>query len=223
MAFTWPSVLIPRRCDPHLRNMVKTGGRTSTGREQRVFFDAGYWIVPMSDFPFHDESSVRAWRSLLSRLRQGQSVNAKIFDAAAAEGGDNPSASATLSGSHAVRATSVTMSTRGIKVTAGVLFSIGNRLHQVDEVVSGGSGSIYNPVVTNGLWNDDELWNDGTPGSVTYSLKISPPLRSAYASGTAVRFSNLTLECVVDELTDGELNLDLGLYGNPSLTLRESI
>ncbi|WP_156410532.1 hypothetical protein [Bosea sp. Root381] len=49
-----------------------------------------------------------------------------------------------------------------------------------------------------------------------------PPLRSAVSGGAIADFKNLRLRCVLQDLGDGDLSLDLGRFGNPSLTLVES-
>ncbi|WP_210169322.1 hypothetical protein, partial [Bosea sp. Root381] len=47
-AITWNSALRARAGEPVLRNLAATGGRSPTGREQRVIGDAGFWHVPLT-------------------------------------------------------------------------------------------------------------------------------------------------------------------------------
>lgn len=223
MAITWPTVLVPRRCDPTLRNFTAGGARAKTGRQQRVFSDAGFWVVPYVDFPIYTPAHTRAWNAMIARLRQGEQIIAKIFDHSTPDGGLNTDASAELSGSHAARATQATIKATGIVVALGSYFSIGNRLHIVTEVVSGSGALVHNPISDSGPWDDSLPWEDGEPPEVTYVVKFLPPFRSAYGDETAVRFDNLTLTAELESLTDGDLALDVGRWGTASMTLREAI
>lgn len=223
MAFDWPSVLVPRHCDPELRNFVKRGGRAATGREQRAFSDAGFWEVAMQ-IPIHTKEKTLAYRAMMARLRQGEEVNIRLPDRTMAEGGNVPSSSAVLSGAHDLRATQLSITATGIEIVEGTLFSLVHRLHQVTEVVSGGAATFHNPVTTqNTPWDDDQPWNDGDPNTVNYVVKIMPPLRRNYADGQGVRFTGLSLTSVLADINDGDLSLDLGRFGTASLTFRESI
>lgn len=222
MAITWPTVLIPRRCDPALRNFTAGGARTKTGRQQRVFADSGFWVVSYDDFPIYSPIHTRAWNAMIARLRQGEQITARIFDHSTVDGGANVDASATLAGSHALRATQATIKATGIVIVPGAYFCVGSRLHIVTEVVSGSGALVHNPISDSGPWNDSLPWVDETPEEVIYVVKFLPPFRASYSDEAVVRFRNLTLTAELESMADGDLSLDVGRWGTASITLREA-
>lgn len=222
----WPEVLIPRRCDPELRNFTKGGPPTAMGRQQRVFADAGYWQITLSEFSVATTERVLAWRKLIARLRAGGEVDVVVFDAHSA----NPGVglfSATLTAGVALRATSITVLVNFGEAGEGHYLSLDGRyLHVITEVVSKTEAqSIPQWLTTDDPWNDagGAWFDDDTQGGDILTANVLPPLRAAKASGSPVAFDGLRLRCVLDEMNSGDLSLDVGMFGFPTLVLRESI
>lgn len=222
MTIIWPAVLEARRCSPNLRNAFRSGGRSISGIESRVISDAAYWEVSISEIRIHERDEARAFRSMVGRLRAGEAIEVAIFDAYLPDGAESSLSLATLASPAALRATQITVNVTGIAVEDGHHFSIGDRLHLITEVISGaGASSHINPVITDTAWLDEPWTDDATASSAQYQIKFKPPLRAEVAAGTAVRFKDLTLLCVVKDPLDGDPDLDLGRLGAPSLTFIE--
>lgn len=224
MTIPWPSALVPARCNPNLRNFSASGGRTFTGREQRVFSDAGFWIIDMQRIAVTERRRRYAYDVLLSKLRQGESVIVPIFDQYAAVGVSSPGSSATMSANAALRETTIGITVSGIDVQPGVRFSIGARLHLITDILSGPDvPPLENQAALDSPWSDETPWVDAVSQSAAYSVKIIPPLRADTPSGTALNFATPALICVPLNIQDGDLDLDIGRYGFPSMTFVESI
>ena len=224
MTITWNQVLQPRRCNANLRNFAKSGGRTLSGREPRSVSDAGYWLVAMGEIAVTSIEEARAYRALIARLRQGEEVLVPVFDVYTPRGAASSAAAITVAANTPLRATQVPLTATEVDIQAGHHFTIGDRLHLVTEVVSGPVAPPFlNPVATDTAFMDDEPWTDVVAGSSAYVAKILPPLRAAVAGGQAVSFQNLMVRCVLQDLADGDLDLDLGRFGTPSITFIESI
>lgn len=220
----WPEILKARIWDPHLRNLASSGGTSATGRTQRIFGDAGLWEVRVSDIAVRNRAQAAAYRALIARLRTGEDILLPVRDLYAAVGSRVASASATLAGDAALRATEIALSVSGIDVEPGHHLTLGDRLHLVTEVVAGPTeATLLNQLVSDSAWSDALPWSDTVDGSVAYTVKLLPPLRAAAASGNPVQFKNLALRCVLKDTGDGDLDLDLGRLGRPSLTFIESI
>lgn len=224
MTITWNPILRARACEPVLRNLAATGGRSPTGREQRVFGDAGFWVVPMRNIVVNTREKAAAYRAMAARLRQGEDILVPVCDLYTARGARSPAAAITVASSAALRATQIGLTCTEVDIQPGHYFTIGDRLHLVTEIVSGPSAAPFiNPVATDTPFRDDEPWADAVAASAAYTVKIIPPLRAAVAAGQAASFSNLYLRCVLQDLNDGDLDLDLGRFGSPSLPFIESI
>ena len=220
----WPDVLKARIWDPHLRNLAASGGTSSTGRTQRVFGDAGLWEIKVSNIAVNTRERAAAYRALLARLRTGEDILLPVRDLYSAVGSNLSDASVTLTANAALRATQVGLTTTGVDIDPGYHFTIGGRLHLVTEVVSGPSEPpLLNQVVTDSPWSDDVPWVDAASGASAYTVKILPPLRAALTAGSPARFRNLSVRCVLKDVADGDLDLDLGRFGTPSLTFIESL
>lgn len=224
MTITWPAVLEVRRCNPNLRNSFKSGGRSISGIEPRVVSDAAYWEVAIAEIMIQERDEARAYRGMLARLRDGEAIELAIFDAYVPVGAESSAASAIFVSSAALRATEATIQVTGIDVEDGHHFSIGDRLHLITQIVAGPTDPpLINPVITDTEWLDEPWTDDGAAASAQYQIKFRPPLRTAVAAGAAIRFSDLTLRCVIKDAaaTDGDVDLDLGRLGNPSLAFVE--
>lgn len=224
MTVTWPSVLEARSWNANLRNNMASGGRTPTGRDQRVFSDAGFWEISIADIRVHNREEAAAFRAMAARLRASEDILLPLPDAYAAVGAKSNDAVITLSAGASLRATQIGLTVKGVDIQPGHYFTIGDRLHLVTEIVSGPSAPpIVNQLVSDSPWSDDLAWADAVAGTSAYTIKFLPPLRADYDSGEAVRFRDLIVRCVIKDPNDGDLDLDLGRLGTPSLTFIESL
>ncbi|GLK86696.1 hypothetical protein [Ancylobacter defluvii] len=219
----WSAHLTPRNSFFELKGLVSSGGRVADGREQRVQDDVGFWRVSYS-FAIRNRAQALAYRALLTRLRAGENIVAKVFDA---YGVTVTNTAATPSASVAVdaelRATTLNMWTMGLDLEPGISFSIGNRLHRITEIVARTAGSV-------GTWSDAGTWNDAgrwmdAPAATAdgWEIRFMPPLREVIDAGTVVDFINLQCLCVIENVTDGDMDLELGFFGDPTLPLIETI
>lgn len=223
MAIAWPEALKIRRCDVHLRAMTKSGGKSQTGREQRVQSDAGYLVV-VYEVPINKPERARAYRAMQSQLRSGEEVLARICDRNQARGAYGDDVTASLTSNVLARATQIPVTVTGAEIEPGTYIGVGvNRLHIVTEVVSGGPATFYNHVLSDNLWDDRLPWSDAAPDAKNYVLKIMPPMRADFGAGTAVKFKDITMRGVLADMSDGDLTLDLGRFGSATFTIRESI
>lgn len=221
---TWPAVLRARIWDPHLRNLSASGGTSPTGRTQQVFGDAGLWEIRVSDIVVNDRSRVAAYRALIARLRAGEDILLPVRDCFQPVGNRVTSASARFAAGAPLRETRIALSVAGLDVQPGYHLTIGDRLHLVTEVVSGPAKPPFlNQLVTRSPWSSAVPWASAVVRAADYSLKILPPLRAAQASGNLASFRDLRLRCVLKGAADGDLDLDLGRFGRPSLTFIESL
>lgn len=224
MAVTWPTALVPRRCDPELRNFVRSGGRSMTGREQRVYSDAGFWEVTLTGIRINTPEKVRMWRALIARLRQGESIALKVFDRSAAQGARHERAVAFVAAAAPPRSTSISLAVGGMEVDAGSYFTIADRFYQVTQVASGGESDDFFSFLDDGEpWQDNLAWSDAAPQARSVVLNFLPPLRLAAVPGDAVEFSDLTMLGELASVSDGDLSLDLLRLGTASLTIRETL
>lgn len=224
MTVTWPAVLEARSWNANLRNMMASGGRTPTGRDQRVFSDAGFWEISISGIRIHNREEAAAYRAMLARLRTGEDILLPLPDAYAAVGARSNDAVITLSADADLRATQFALTAKGVDIQQGHYFTIGDRLHLGTQILSGPSAPpIVNQLVSDSPWSDDLPWADAVAGSSAYTIKFLPTSRADYSSGESVRFRDLLVRCVIKDPTDGDLDLDLGRLGTPSLTFIESL
>lgn len=218
----WNPLLRARAGEPVLRNSAVSGGRSISGREQRLLGDAGFWSVPMRSIVVNTREKAAAYRAMTARLRQGESIILRICDAYVPRWARSEAAKAVLASAAPLRATQIGLTVTGIDVQPGHYLSFGDRLHLVTEIVSGPSEPpLVNPLVLDEPFHEPWTDNVGTPAS--YVVKILPPLRAALSAGAAASFSDLKLRAVPEDLNAGDLDLDLGRFGTPSITFIEDI
>lgn len=223
MTVIWNDQLRCRRSDAHLRNFARSGGRAMSGRERRVFSDAGFWIVAKAGIVVNTRERVAAYRAMMARLRQGEDILVPLCDLYRPVGALLPTSGALLSAPAALRAIRLNLLVSGVDLLAGQYLSIGDRLHLVTAIVARPSTPpLVNPVPIDAPFRD-EPWVDAAAASAAYTVDILPPLRAAAAAGAPVSFRDLKLRCVLRDLDDGDLELDLGRTGQPSLTFIESL
>ncbi|KRE00083.1 hypothetical protein ASE63_08245 [Bosea sp. Root381] len=138
MTITWNSALRARAGEPVLRNLAATGGRSPTGREQRVIGDAGFWHVPLTGLVVNTREKAAAYRAMLARLRQGEEMIFALCDMYRAPGALAVGSSVTIADATAPRATTINLFAGGVTIAPGYHFSLGgDRLHLITEVREG--------------------------------------------------------------------------------------
>lgn len=221
---TWPAALKARSWDAHLRNLSASGGTSPTGRAQRVFGDGGFWEVRIGGIKVAGRTAAAAYRALIARLRAGEDILLPVRDLYQPAGSRLESATVTLRANAPLRATQIALTVAGVDVEAGHHITLGDRLYLVSEVVSGPTTPpALNQLVSDSPWSDALPWADAVSGASAYTLKILPPLRADLLAGEPGRFRDLLVRCVLKDPLDGELDLDLGRFGAPSLTFIESL
>ncbi len=219
MAIAFDDDLKPQACNAELRNFHKSGGRSATGREQRVFGDAGFWEISYRSMPMRARRDrVLAYRATIARLRQGEEIIAKVFDLFRCIGQGPASVVANAS----QRATTIMINGVDAELQPGHHFSIGYRLYRVTEIADQTETPIgvVTGTYTGDTWDDSDVWVDDP--IITSTIKFLPPLRAAAVAGATVDFENLKCLCVLKDMSDGDLDLELGRFGSPSFTLIES-
>lgn len=223
MTIAWPSILVPQRASPELRNLTRSGGRVSGGREQRVLGDAGFWAVTVSGIYIRNRAAAMAYRAMIARLREGEDILVPLFDVFVPLGAEASNSAAALVSAATLRATTVTIRSTGIEIVEGSFFSADNRLHVVTEVTSAPpSPPFQNRLVNDEPWNDDQPWTDSYTASGFYTVKITPPLRTNYPAGQPLLFAGVQLRCVIDRTTDGDLDIEPAGIGFADLNFVES-
>lgn len=224
MTITWPTALEARGWNAHPRNMMATGGRSPTGREQRVFSDAGFWEIVVSGIRVRNRKQAAAYRAMLARLRGGEDILVPVRDCYMPVGANSTGATGALSADADLRSTTIALTVSGVDVAAGHHMTIGDRLYLIERVVSGpGAPPALNIVATDSPWSDDAPWTDAVSGSAAYTVKIAPPTRADLDAGEPARFRDMLVRCVLKDAADGDLDLDLGRFGSPTLTFIESL
>ncbi|MCS0497855.1 hypothetical protein NVS89_22450 [Ancylobacter sp. MQZ15Z-1] len=221
MTATWPSSLKPSQItDPELVASYATGGRTSNGLEQRVLSDAGYWRLSYT-FAIRSREQVLAWRALVTRMKAGEAVVATVYDMHRATGADAAGSSATVLSPVPIGSVSALVAIYGIEAEPGAMFSIGDRLYRVVAVTA--PGEAQDNWLDADAWTGGEPWPAPTLGVTPVQLWFLPPLRAAAPAGTRLSFQNLRLQCWPEGLSSIPLDLDLGKFADPTLTLVEAL
>jgi hypothetical protein len=221
---TWPAVLKARSWDAHLRNMMASGGRSGTGRDQRVVGDGGFWEVAISGIRVSNREETAAYRALIARLRAGDDILVPVRDLYQAVGARLTGSVAALSANAALRATTLSLTVTGVDVQPGHHLTIGDRLYLVTETVSGPPAPpLINQFVTGGPIASNVPFVTAVTGSAAYTVKVLPPTRADLTAGEPARFDDLLVRCVLKDPADGDLDLALGRIGAPSLTFIESL
>lgn len=225
MAFPWPDILKPRTISHDIRNAAKSGGQGLEGGEQRVFSPgAARWVITYDQIGVYDRPRALAWWALVDRLRSGEEVVAKVYNLWRAKGADGAEPEATADGAYAAGVVEMDISTSGLTLEPGVMFSAGERLYRISRIVSEtASLSLVDIILSDDkVWSESAVWTEDGTGGTAYTVRFLPPLRQSVADGAALDFVNLKCLCVLDDLASGNLSLDLGRIGAPSLALREA-
>ncbi len=221
---SWPPQLCARGWNPHLRNQSAAGGTSPSGRTQRVYSDAGFWEVVVSGIRIRNRDEAAAYRALLARLRTGEDILLPIRDLYQPDGSRLQNASVQLAANAPFRSTQIGLLVSGVDVAEGHHVTMGDRAYLITQVVSGPTTPpLLNQLVSDSAWSDALPWTDAVSGASAYTVKILPPLRADLVAGEPGRFRDLLVRCVLKDPADGDLDLDLGRFGNPSLTFIESL
>lgn len=218
MAFEMPT-LPARSVNATLRNVWVTGGSSLSGREQRVYRDAGFWEIKLDGVLIRRAADAWAYDAMLARLRTGEAMIVplcRLYKPAFSY----PFA-AYLTAAVAVRQSVVNVTVAEETLVAGQKFSIGDRLHQIIEVVSvtARPGGLARPASGSHAWSDADFWRDEAFND--HALRIIPPIRQVAAAEAAVEFSDLRATVVLAAADGGDVSLDLSRFGSASLTLVE--
>lgn len=224
MAMTWPSVLTVRDRSAHLRNQSASGGRSSTGRDQRVFSDAGYWVIRMNEIIIKDRRTHDAYLAMVARLAQGEEIDVPVPTVYPPVNSLASTSDVIFAQAAALRATTVTLNSSGVSLEPGQLIEVGRRVHRITEITSTPAVIPYeNQVANDSPWMDEQPWTDTVSQDADYTLKILPPLRGAVAVNTTVDLTNPTVRCILDDPNEGAVSIGASGIAFPSLTFRESI
>jgi hypothetical protein len=209
--YSWPPELAARGVAFNQRGMTVGGPPTLSGEGQVGSLDAGYWVATLDLVTLDSGTMVKAFRALRAKMQGGaHQLKVPVFDegqvpyvkpgGAAANAypeqrySDNkfhtdghgfyrPAISVTLAADAALRATSVSVTvTRAGPISGGEYFSLGDRLHVIESVLSVAGGT--------------QVWS------------IWPPTRAAAPSGTRVNLEAPV--CRMRLATETEMDLALG-------------
>lgn len=224
MTIEWPGSFRILAGEPELRNFAKGGGPTGTGQEQRVFHDAGLWEVPVTLF-IKGREALLDYRNVKARLRQGEDILVKICDKYKPDGAADEGSSAEIAGATALRATEASIAVDGIALRAGHRFRVFRYLYEITKIVSGPSapGPSLGPWERSSPWNDESIWADTAGSTATYVVEFLPPSRIAFADGDPVIFDDLSVRCVLKNLSEGDLDQSGGRTASPQLTFIEFV
>lgn len=219
--FDYPAMLRARSMNAHLRNSASSGGRSASGRQQTVFSDAGFWEVEISGIVVNSRETAWAYDAMIARLRTGETMVVTLCTPYRAP--VDPSKPVTVVEAASLRATALNVEGLSADLTAGQRFSIGNRLYQLTQIDSevALNAGIVTSISGPDVWDDGEVWRDEM--SWASQLKILPPLRGTANVGAICIFRTLKVIVGLKDMADGDLSLDLGRFGKPSLTLIETI
>lgn len=203
-----------------LRNFWVSGGATLSGREQRVYRDAGFWEITIDGLSVRSASDAWAYDAMISRLRTGEAMVVplcRLYKPKFSFG-----IAPYLTSAVALRQATVNVTVAGETLVAGQKFSVADRLYQIAEVVSvtARPGGLARPAAGSSAWNDADVWRDEAHND--HAVRILPPMRAAAAAETAVEFDDLRATVVLSSPENGDLALDLSRFGSASLTLVES-
>lgn len=207
MTAVWPrDVLVPASAAAIWTPRTTSGSIALSGFRQVVASDAGGWLIKMERVAVRNQAAIRAWYEM-ALLLEGRLnpvlvpvwpaypvAEDEFFSDGTGHDVDAPP-TASLSGDHALRATTVAINvTYGGALAPGDFFSIGERLYQVRSITSVA----------------------GTVNTVT----ARPPLRAAASNGTAVNLNTPACKCRLRD-DSMELMLDASKTAFPSISFIE--
>ena len=234
MAEVWPSIIKPATVDFALAPMGAYGPAATSGVQQAVATDAGYWVASLSDIPLRTADQIREWRWLTTVAQGGlRDIIVGPFDCRQAPrplpgpGFDYAGLGTSFSddalfsdgvgfesvnyvrvwlyADAALRATHLVVDIeRAGPIRRGMYFSIDNRLHMV----------ASEPAI---------LIAGGDLGAgARLEFDISPPLRRATNSGWPVEFGAPRATMRLPKGLQGRAAITRGQRADVSIELVES-
>lgn len=223
VAHPWPSDLAPRRVAFSLRGQVIAGPVSLTGRSQATATDTGYWTAVLSGIPTGGAARVKAYRRLLGQLAGGAGIVkvpafdreqapwpvAGVYTATPSDFTDGtefsdgtgffePVIKVTAGADAAIGATQIAVVVASADtIVGGEYFSVHGRLYRIESVLSVSGGN--------------QAW------------AITPAVRAAIASGARLDFDRPVCRMRLAAEGEGDLDLERGLYGFPSMTFVEAV
>lgn len=222
----WSSLLIPVEVMFRIKPMLVTGPTSFSGKKQMVASDAGYWVGTMSDFPVVTTDQILEWRGIIADLQGGlEDIVISPFDhlRAPVHSGlppviaDIPHSDGSFFSDEAGYSQStikVTLSAGlGLRATSAVL-----NIQEAGPIKRGMYFSVYDGVRPSMyvITKPPEI-----EGNVA-NIRFLPPLRAPVAAGGEVDFADPKLVMNLASADSGELSLDMGRWGRPSIELQES-
>ncbi len=222
----WSSLLIPVEVMFRIKPMLITGPTNFSGRKQMVASDAGYWIGTMSDFPIVTTEQILEWRGIIADLQGGlEDIVISPFDhlRAPVHGGLPPIMTGIPHSDGSLFSDGSGYSQSTIKVTAQA--NLGLRatsavlaIEEAGPLKRGMYFSVYNGMrpSMHVLTKPPEVEGD------TVTVRFLPPLRGPVSAGDEVDFADPKLVMNLASPDVGELALNMGRWGRPSIELQES-
>lgn len=222
----WSSLLIPVEVMFRIKPMLVVGPTNFSGRKQVVASDAGYWVGTMSDFPIVTTDQVLEWRGIIADLQGGlEDIIISPFDhlRAPVHSGLPPVITGIPHSDNALFSDGSGYSQSTIKVTAQS--SLGLRatsatlaIEKAGTLKRGMFFSVYDGMRPSMYMLTKPPEVEGS----TATVRFLPPLRSPVSAGDEVDFADPKLVMNLASPDAGELALDMGRWGRPSIELQES-
>jgi hypothetical protein len=222
----WSSLLIPVEVMFRIKPMLVTGPTTFSGRKQMVASDAGYWVGALSDFPVVTTDQVLEWRGIIADLQGGlEDVVIGPFDHLRAPvhsglppviGGIRHSDGSLFSDGSGYSQSSIKVRSKtslALRATSATL--------TIDEAGPLKRGMYF--TVYDGI--RPSMYMITKPPEVegnTATVRFLPTLRAPVSAGDEVDFADPKLVMNLASPDGGELSLDMGRWGRPSIELQES-
>lgn len=223
MTVTQSELLIPRDLKIELRTSVDVGPQDANGDEQRVHSSAGTFEMSMIGVPLPTADHVRAWRAMITRMRDGESLIARVYDLNGPPGFYTGGSTLTCVGGAAEGATQMVIETAGVVVDEGTYFGVLLDTFYIITGIVGDEGQVMNPISGPGPWDDDIPWSDMADGANQLVVNFLPPLHRNVSDGSGLRIGydmRLTGELV--DFEEGDLTLEYGRWGWGNLTIRDN-
>ncbi|QIB32630.1 hypothetical protein [Ancylobacter pratisalsi] len=225
MTVEWPEILKPTRItDPYLAGSYTSGGRTSSGLEQRVYSDAGYWRLSYS-IPIRNRAQVLAWRAMAGRLAAGEDMLVRVYDMHRTDGALGDVQEARVAADAAIGSTTIQIEASNLDIEIGAHLTIGARLYRV-MIIAAKTPSLSTPdrLSSDLPWDDSAVWLEEPLDAPTlWTLVVLPPVRDDLTTGMVADFRYLALLTVPEDPSSLQLDLDVGKFADPTLALVEAI
>jgi hypothetical protein len=206
--------------------MLAKGPASFSGRKQNVASDAGYWVGSMADFPVVSTDQILEWRGIIADLQGGlEDIIISPFDhlRAPVHSGLPPVITGIPHSDGSFFSDGAGYSQSSIKVSAASNLSFRSTsavlgIEAAGPLKRGMYFSVYDGM-------RPSMYIITKPPEIngsTANISFLPPLRTAVASGAEVDFADPKLVMNLASADSGELALDMGRWGRPSIELEES-